>query len=744
MSFAPVVPNSLLERVSGKRRQVIALIFSAALLLILTACGGTNPMPPKPQVAIQIAPPAGGLAILATAKAQFSATVTGSTNTAVNWSIAESGAGSIDTNGMYTAPAAAGTFHVVASAQADTTKTASLVTTITIGKPTFTSSPPTTAVEGSTYSYTLGANDPAGSGVTFTLQGPEGATISGVSLTWTPAPSQARVANTFTVTATTIAGGVETQAWSLTPNGTVRISDIDKYWSANEDGELHASSHPNDLSDSVNFDIAALVPQADGSVLQINGVGKSDGTATIANVPAGYYWLQIRPDELYWTDTCDFDYGSDYVGRVPSAPISTTLTWDLSNLTPWDSSLDSVVLQVPNAGVVYNATSAPDDGSVLYQGSETYSGQPVDTGEGDAAFVLQKRHQSVSAAVDVVSVAAMAAVAELELKHGSDAGTASASLTPLSPAKNLELDLVNSAYTKWAHNVNPNFTFSGGAGELFLQPLVTDRVAQGAVPLIDFTLFDVSADQDLGSFDYGSPFPSRWPVVFSYSQGGSVTASVPDGQSGTVDLWASLTHASTSLPSALQPDEPAMSPVQDPQINGVSMFAATSVSGPATLSWMAPSGSVPAGYSIAIDPVEKDEYGYYVGDGFDLFTTTTSMMVPTGMLTSGKLYVFTITAVADAIANFATAPWRSGYPLAWADAISGVVTYSEVAPSGHASRAKAVRSAKRATSKDQAAGRFTAYSHVSALGYRRSHAQRAMALQSALRHAPQQSSKSTR
>ncbi|HEY4899967.1 MAG TPA: hypothetical protein VIH91_04025 [Terriglobales bacterium] len=585
MSDAPVVSNSLLERFSGRPSQAIALVFSAALFSILSACGGSSPSPPTPQIAIQITPPAGGLAILATAKAQFSASVTGSSNPAVNWSVMEAGGGTIDTTGMYTAPAAAGTFHVVAMAQADTTKTTSVAATITIGKPTFSSTPPTVALEGSTYSYNVAANDPAGSGVTFTLQGPEGAAVSGSSVSWTPTATQARVANAFTVTATTAAGGVQTQSWSLTANGTVHISDVDKYWNVNEDGELSASPHPNDLSDSGTYDIAALIPQADGSVLQIQGVGKSDGTATIANVPAGQYWLQIRPDEMYWTGASTFDYGSDFVGRFPGTPISTTLAWDLSNLTPWDLSLDSVVLQVPNAGVAYTATTVPDDGSVVYQGSETYSGQSVASGERDAAFVLQKRHQSLSAIADVVSVAAMAAIPELELNEGGDAGTASASLAPPSPATNLELQLASSAYAKWAQSVNPNFTFNGGTGELFLQPLVTDRVAQGGVPLLDFTLFDVSADQDLGSFDYGNPFPSRWPALFSYSQGGSVTASVPDGQSGTIDLWAFLTHISTSLPSGSQPDEPAMSPVQDPQINGVNMFAVTSVSGPAALSW---------------------------------------------------------------------------------------------------------------------------------------------------------------
>ena len=164
MCVAPVVSSSLLERFWQKWSQNLTLALSSALLLILSACGGSSPTPPVPQVAIQIAPPSGGLAILATAKAQFSATVTGSINTAVNWSVAEVGGGTIDSSGIYTAPAAVGIFHVVAMAMADTTKTASLAATVTIGKPVFTSTPPTAALEGSTYSYTLAATDPAGSG----------------------------------------------------------------------------------------------------------------------------------------------------------------------------------------------------------------------------------------------------------------------------------------------------------------------------------------------------------------------------------------------------------------------------------------------------------------------------------------------------------------------------------------------------------------------------------------------------
>ncbi|OFX21444.1 MAG: hypothetical protein A2V77_04780 [Anaeromyxobacter sp. RBG_16_69_14] len=62
----------------------------------------------------------------------FTASVTGTSNTAVTWSTLEGPTGgSISTTGVYTAPATAGTYHVVATSQADTTKTTTATVTVT-------------------------------------------------------------------------------------------------------------------------------------------------------------------------------------------------------------------------------------------------------------------------------------------------------------------------------------------------------------------------------------------------------------------------------------------------------------------------------------------------------------------------------------------------------------------------------------------------------------------------------------
>src|SRR5262245_8659850 len=56
---------------------------------------------------------------------QFTATVTGTNDPTVNWSVQEPGGGSVNASGFYTAPAAPGTFHVVATSVADPNKKAS-------------------------------------------------------------------------------------------------------------------------------------------------------------------------------------------------------------------------------------------------------------------------------------------------------------------------------------------------------------------------------------------------------------------------------------------------------------------------------------------------------------------------------------------------------------------------------------------------------------------------------------------
>ena len=104
-----------------------ALVIGATLLL--AACGGGSSTTggstgnPPPPIEVRVTPAEVGMAMSATQ--QFSCTVTGSSNTQCSWRV-EGGAagGTITAAGLYTAPAAAGTYHVVATSAADATKSA--------------------------------------------------------------------------------------------------------------------------------------------------------------------------------------------------------------------------------------------------------------------------------------------------------------------------------------------------------------------------------------------------------------------------------------------------------------------------------------------------------------------------------------------------------------------------------------------------------------------------------------------
>jgi hypothetical protein len=68
-------------------------------------------------VAVAVAPPLP--AVLPLSATTLTATVSGSTDTAVTWRVREPGGGTVDTGGSYTAPSRSGIYHVVATAHAD-------------------------------------------------------------------------------------------------------------------------------------------------------------------------------------------------------------------------------------------------------------------------------------------------------------------------------------------------------------------------------------------------------------------------------------------------------------------------------------------------------------------------------------------------------------------------------------------------------------------------------------------------
>jgi hypothetical protein len=115
------------------RRNVYAFLPVALLLLaILPGCGGGSS---RTEILVSVSP--SSVSLIAGATQQFTATVTGTSSTTVTWSLSGctgSACGTIDTNGLYTAPSSipsAATVTVVATLQPDSSKTGSAMVHLT-------------------------------------------------------------------------------------------------------------------------------------------------------------------------------------------------------------------------------------------------------------------------------------------------------------------------------------------------------------------------------------------------------------------------------------------------------------------------------------------------------------------------------------------------------------------------------------------------------------------------------------
>ena len=563
-----------------------------------------------------------------------------------------------------------------------TPPTTSVPTTPTPAAAVFTSTPNTQATEGSPYSYQLAAT---GTGVTFALSSaPTGATLSGNTVSWTPTAQQSRTPNSFTATATVSGTTPATQSWTVTPTGTIRISHVDTLW--NETG---STSAPFDWS-STSSSVAALVPQPDGSFQSLSGTAGANGTFQIPNVPAGYYWLRLGPNDTYWTSSSNFDVGNDIF--VPSsipgvAPVSTTsFNYSFTSLDPVSGLLQIDPLEagmLPYAAAT-NAGSTTFNGAISISGNLDYSGIKT-------LFVRQYEPASLG------SVNAYVMGPELTLSNPSltngGLNTVSGSLNP-TVAKSINLSVQASAWVPLFAHIAPTApTATGGGFFLSVQPFVAadgpnispsnpampiDLIKAQANVASAFTsgscpanLYpSLTTDVAAGTVQYNDPFPAAWRRTFRVCQGASVTISLPAGTQAF-----NLTNTqTTALPTATV--QPLLSGVQNPKINGADLFTAGTVNSKAvTLSWNPPSIGTPFGYKVSIvspTTLPSGQVAYLVST--TLGTAKTSMTIPSDLLRAGQTYLFVITSLIDGKANMEMSPHRSLLPTGSADVISAPIT----------------------------------------------------------------------
>lgn len=215
---------------SGIRHRLFALAAAAAL----AGCSGTAapsartaatpPGDPGAAQTVEVTIAPEQAAIVAGQTISFSATVTGSADAGVAWSVDESLGGTITTEGVYTAPSKPGTYHVTVTSRADGAKSKKArIIVEPSGTVTVAVSPATPSL-GACQTVQLaatvsGAADPTVSWAV--AEGAAGGTVSATGLYRAPAAT-----GTFHVVATSLADATRTSTATVTVGDAAILSVV--------------------------------------------------------------------------------------------------------------------------------------------------------------------------------------------------------------------------------------------------------------------------------------------------------------------------------------------------------------------------------------------------------------------------------------------------------------------------------------------------------------------------------------
>jgi Bacterial Ig-like domain (group 2)/Galactose oxidase, central domain len=171
----------------------VSLAFGLVVVLAVTigGCGGGSaaaPTTPNPITAeaISVVVTPSSSTLLPGQTQLFVASVTGTTNSAVTWSVQETSGGTINSAGLYTAPQnTAGTFNVVATSQASSNAQGIAAVTVQLSQVAI--SPAQIALSpGATQTFTATVAGLANTQVTWSVQEADGGLINGAGLYTAP------------------------------------------------------------------------------------------------------------------------------------------------------------------------------------------------------------------------------------------------------------------------------------------------------------------------------------------------------------------------------------------------------------------------------------------------------------------------------------------------------------------------------------------------------------------------------
>lgn len=263
-----------------------ALHFMGALLALTTLACGPTPSDPNdkkdpgddknpPAVEVAISPDAASLKKGRTQ--QFTATVEGAEDTAVTWSVKEDDGGSITADGLYTAPMATGTFHVIATSVADAEASATVA--IEVAALQLDVVPATATISSAkTMQFTANIDGEPSTEVTWSVTEDDGGTITADGLYTPPLVGEAGTFHVVVASKEDPSVAVEIPV-TVTPF-VVSVAPVKATLDAGSLAQFTAY-----IDDEATTDVTWAIVDEDGQEITTGGVIDEDGLYTAPTTP---------------------------------------------------------------------------------------------------------------------------------------------------------------------------------------------------------------------------------------------------------------------------------------------------------------------------------------------------------------------------------------------------------------------------------------------------------------------------
>ncbi len=349
--------------------------------------------------------------IAAAGTQQFTVTVTGTINKAVDWTVQESSGGTTDAAGLYTAPNATGTFHVVATSRADPTKSATATVTVIVGV----AITPARAslASGGTQQFLARINGAVDTAITWSIQeGASGGTVDQTGL-YTAPPTNgvfhvvaARQANPAQMAIATVAVAATLPRFAYVANSDDNTLSI--YTVAGNSGQLRADGYALTGSNPSAVAVASTgkfvyVANQDSNNVSGYSINPGNGTLTVIGSATA---AGTRPQAIALDPAAQFAFvanqGSNDVSAYTVDPNSGTLTAAPGSPFPAGTA-PAAVLVDPSSSYVFVA-NANDNAVAAFLIDPTtaaltpLAGSPFPAGARPSALAVSPGGQFVFAA----------------------------------------------------------------------------------------------------------------------------------------------------------------------------------------------------------------------------------------------------------------------------------------------------------------------------------------------------------